>query len=526
MKNLTEIYPLQYEASGSNSGLSVRTFGANRSKGNVIYEVDQEVNNLDSIEIFKTAEVASATDRRAVIEAPKEIEIENTGDAGLGLVLKIPTWTNDTTQSGSTHIQMVLGQGERLVLPTTQIIKSADGVLNDGTVVASFTTPSTDLYVDSTANTDDVTGTDNVDNSASNTTVYLEPYTSADNCTANLFRVGDLIRIRDEIMEVTAIGTKADLANNTLTVKRGVYGSTATTNTDDEDAVRLAFFNMTRKFDAFTSTCTDESGVFQASNFFGLGRGLTIGNSGILPGSVAFKFYSEPYQEMGCSNLTQTSDSGLTSGLTYYIKVAVNSGTAFEVAFTVDSVKIGGSTGVLRKIQDVLDTQHNTAGSALLNKRVSVSLVNGDVRWTFHERKVGSTIALSAGTSGSDATTELLNGATGVFPATAESAVPTELPVDTVFDSKTYKEMPNRSQFLYDDGMGNIVGDFGTGVINYETGSFSIRTYKNADITYVVSHSSALSGRASSTKTNIVEQVFAKSTCPKVNSKVRVTVKG
>ena len=525
MKNLNEFYPLEYEASNTGGVSSIAT-GTNRSKGRILYQTDQEVNSLDSIEIFKTAVVATATDRRAVIEAPKQVEIENSGDVGLGLVLKVPIWTNDTTQNGSNFLQMILGVGEKINLPTTQIIDSANSGFNKGTVVSSFTAPDTDLYVDSTANTDDTTGTDNVDASATNTTVYLEPHTDATNCTANMFRVGDTIRIRDEIMEVTAIGTKADLANNTLTVKRGMFGSTATTATDVGDAVRLAYFNTTRKFNNYTSTCTNELGVFSSTNFFGLGRGLTLGASGIVPGSVCFKFYSEPYQEMGCTDLSSNSSSGLTSGSTYYIKVAVNGGTAFEVGFTVDSVKLGGSSGVLRKIQDVLDTQHNTSGSALLGKRVSVSLVNGDVRWTFHERKVGSTIALTAGTSGADATTELLNGATGVFPASAEPAVTTALPNDTVFDSKTYQEQPNKTAFLYDDGMGSLIGGAGSGSINYETGALTIRSYKSADIVFTVSHSSGMAGRASSSKTNIIEEVFAISTNSKVNSRIKVTVKG
>ena len=175
------------------------------------------------------------------------------------------------------------------------MIDSVDAGVNTGTEVTAFTTPSTNLYVPATVDTDDVTATDNVDNSATNTTVYIKQWTDADNCGANRFRVGDLIRIRDEIMEVTAIGTKADLANNTLTVRRGLYGSTATANTDDDDPIRFAFFNTTRKFDNYTSTCTDENGMFRSTNFFGLGRGLTIASSGIVPGSVSLNFYSQNY---------------------------------------------------------------------------------------------------------------------------------------------------------------------------------------------------------------------------------------
>ncbi len=79
---------------------------------------------------------------------------------------------------------------------------------------------------------------------------------------------------------------------------------------------------------------------------------------------------------------------------------------------------------------------------------------------------------------------------------------------------------------LYDNGNGQLVGGAGSGTINYETGAILIRSYKNADITYSVSHSSGMAGRASSTKSNIVEEVYAKSTNAKINTTVSVTVKG
>ena len=533
-RNFTEWCPLQDQYGGGGGGghpiqaggrISGRVVNDNRNKGRILFQVDQEINNLDSVEVFRTAEISALADRRAVVEAPKKIEIKNTGQAGLGIILKVPIWTGDGVQSGSNYIQMLLGAGERLELPTSQMVDSVDEGLNTGTEVTAFTTPSTNLYIDSTADTDDTTATDNVDNSTTNTTVYLEPYTSAGNCTANMFRIGDLIRIRDEIMEVTDIGTKANLANNTLTVKRGLYGSTATSNTDDDDPVRFAFFNTTRKFDKYSSTCTDENGLFRSSNFFGLGRGLTVASSGIVPGSVTFNFYSEPYQEMGCTDLTEASESGLTSGEIYYVKVAVNGGTAYEVVFTVDSTKMGGANGVLSKIQTVLDAQYYTTGSALNNKKVSVGLVGGDVRWRFHERKVGSTIALTAGTTG-DTSHDMIANALGVFPASVEVAVTTSLPNPVLFDSKTYQERPNTSALLYDNGLGQLVGGAGSGSINYETGAISINSYSNADIVYVVSHTSGLAGRASSTKANIIENIYAKSTNAKVNSRIKLTVRG
>ena len=73
---------------------------------------------------------------------------------------------------------------------------------------------------------------------------------------------GDLIRLENEICEVTAIGTGADLANSTCTIKRGLFGSTAATHADDV-AIRLPFFNMYADFDKYSKSQTNKNGKFQ-----------------------------------------------------------------------------------------------------------------------------------------------------------------------------------------------------------------------------------------------------------------------
>ena len=54
--------------------------------------------------------------------------------------------------------------------------------------------------------------------------------------------------------------------------------------------------------------------------------------------------------------------------------------------------------------------------------------------------------------------------------------------------------------------MGSLIGGAGSGSINYETGALTIRSYKSADIVFTVSHSSGMAGRASSSKSNIIEE--------------------
>ena len=151
--------------------------------------------------------------------------------------------------------------------------------------------------------------------------------------------------------------------------------------------------------------------------------------------------------------------------------------------------------------------------------------MGGDIRWVFHERKVASAIALTAGTTG-DTSHDLVANALGVFPASVQVAVSPTLPNATIYDAKTYQEMPNYGAILTDDGLGRLKGGPGTGSINYETGALSVNAYANADIVYTVSHSSGLAGRVSSTKSNIIESIYAKCTNANVNGRVKVTIRG
>ena len=284
------------------------------------------------------------------------------------------------------------------------------------------------------------------------------------------------------------------------------------------------FFNTRAAFNKYSTVHTDNAGMFSARNFFGLGRNAVATINGIIPGSVALIFYTQPYQEWGCTGVGASSNSGLTSGSTYYIKVAVNGGTEVEISFTVDSTRLGGRNGVISKIQEQLNAEYYKTDSHLNGKRVLVGIVSGDIRFTFDERKSGSTIALTTGTSG-DASTNLIGNAEGVFPASVRAVVPTKIPVDTITIPGTGEVKPNTGVMLVDDGNGNLYGDFGSGSINYDTGAFSIQAFPNAEFKYIVSHTAAMAGTYNAGRTNIISEVHARSTNPKVNSKIRVIAK-
>ena len=272
--------------------------------------------------------------------------------------------TIDSDASGLRYVKYLLNPNEEIILPTTRaIVGDAVGEW-DGTAVDSAA-PNANEYTDSGADIDTATSGD-VASDATVTTIYLEDGHS------NFLRAGDLIRLENEILEVLTVGTGADLANSTITVKRGVHGSTGATHADDV-AVRFPFFNAYHDFDTYTVAQTDSRGKWKAHNFFGYGRAAS-GQAGITAGSVAIQFYEAGYAKAGLSDITSNSESGLTASTAYEFDITVDGGTTFDnLAFTTDSsnLKFGGSDGIIQKIQDALDTQYYTAGN-LFEKKVVV----------------------------------------------------------------------------------------------------------------------------------------------------------
>ena len=466
---------------------------------------------------------------------PKRIEIENDGIVPVVVMTGYREWTTATADAGSgegtfEYMHTMLMPGETYSPPIRSVIRTGetDGTESKVQMLGTLVTnqaPDSNEYVDSTANADNTTATNNVVGSASNTLLYLEPWTSATNNTANLFRVGDLIRLTNEIMEVTAIGTKADLANNTLTVKRGVHGSTAASDHSDADAVLLPFYNAYHDFDKYSVAQTDHDGKFKCNNFFGLGRAAS-GVQGIVPGSVAIKFYEPGYQSLGLSGITGDTNSGLTASGTYKLDITVDGGTKFQdLTFTLDSanVNFGGKNGVIAKIQAELDKQFYTAGN-LFEKKVRVGIVDGDIRFTSGSHLSTSAILIE---DTGDSDTFIDAAANGRIPASANipSAVAAKLPDDVTYDRITYEQKHNRSVFCYDDGKGNLVGK-ATGTINYETGAIDFRNAPpNAEFVHNVLHTSAFSGKlteSTNERINSLTDIYVNTPSQKCNGSVKL----
>ena len=438
---------------------------AKQKNYNNIFENSQEVDNTDG---FINVLTVSTTKGANTVSNIKALCVYNQGTVGAELQFIVQDWldNSNTDEKNSVdlgpgsatvyrYITILLPAGEFIYLPNGRLISYAEDASGANATSVSNVAPNSNEYTDSTADVD--TATDGaIASGTTTTTLYLEDGHS------KFFKTGDLIRLENEICEVTAVGTGADLANSTLTIIRGTHGSTAATHADDVP-VRFPFFNAYNNYNKYSVAQTNKNGKFKALNFFGYGRTGDAIADGLVPGSVCFKFYNSGYQELGLSGITANTNTGLAASTAYNFNITADGGSVFvDLSFTTDSsnLNFGGKNGVLSKIQDALDTQYYTAGN-LFEKRVTIGIVNGDVRVTSGSHLSTSAILLAAPGSG---TTPF-----GVGRITAigsvESAVAARLPEDTLFDRVTDEERPNIGSIMYDDGNGNLVGA-GTGTIN------------------------------------------------------------
>ena len=160
-------------------------------------------------EVYRTLAKVSGTDamkgladlakrNTSILKGSKIIVIKNNSPVGVEMNFRINEFGNVSVPSGGKDtfqeeifVRQYLAGGEYMLLPNQFML--AYDTLSESAAFSSTVDNQTGaahdatLAVDSLADTDNVTVTSNIIGSASNTRLYLEPYTSATNCTANLF---------------------------------------------------------------------------------------------------------------------------------------------------------------------------------------------------------------------------------------------------------------------------------------------------------------------------------------------------
>ena len=470
-----------------------------------------------------------------LIEDLKNITIKNTGIVAIELRFTLNEWDDDgppDSDSGTTrYTSQILAVGDYMYLPSIKMLVFGAGGSSAGTA-----------YGLDNKNPADITGGALYQVSGSTLGAALDDTdtTVTANATSHPFYVGDLIQIgtdtttvtRQEIMRVTAI------SGATLTVERALYGTSKADKDSQTDAtegavsgarIHLPFFNTTGNSNHYNglSTCqTNANGIFHIYNFFGYGRYTSNIAGGIVPGTLSGKFFNSGHQSLGLSGITASTNSGLTASGEYKLDITVDGGTLFQdLTFTLDSsnVNFGGTNGVISKIQSALDTQYYTAGN-LFEKKVTVGIVNGDIRFTSGSHLSTSAILLAdTGDAGSfiDAT------ANGRIPPAGELEDPVEarLPNDITLNKVSGVEEKNVGAFFYDDGLGNITGA-AKGNISYNTGEFHLTSAPvNAHFVISANYGSSLSG---GTKLNVngansIMKIEARSINYKIDGNIEFT---
>tara|TARA_R100001594_G_scaffold58551_2_gene92632 strand:- start:2065 stop:3621 length:1557 start_codon:yes stop_codon:yes gene_type:complete len=488
---------------------------------NEVFSTKQEVDNSNA---FITLAKSSTAKAENSLQNVKTLIVHNEGPACAEVQFIIQGWdiasgTNgnnaihegdNATLGGSStrlrYVTQILPPGEFISMPNHRVVAfHEDASPANGTVISN-TAPDSNMYVAASDGSDAQLAAEAIDGSE----------TEIDVDDGDFFRAGDIIRIENEICEVTSIST------NTLTVIRGAYGSSAASHSDDV-ALRMAFFNAYADFDKFSTTRTDHGGRLKVSNMFGKARTLDNTVFGIVPGSFCIKGYIDGgYQELGLSGITPSTPTGLTAGTTYQFTLAVDGGSAVDLDVVVGTnTNFGGKDGVVQKIQEAIDVQYYTTSSNIFEDGVTVSIVNGDIRFQSNSNLSTSAIALGD-SSGGD--TDIWG--VGRFPAVAdaEAAVAARLPDDTITDNSTGIASPNTNAIGYDNGKGLVVGGGWSGTINYDSGALDLVGPIDCEFVYSVTYNSAHSGALNTTanKTNVITEISGRSMNSKFNSVLKL----
>ena len=457
------------------------------------------------------------------VEDLRHITLRNIGKTVLEVQMQIDSWLNaspDTNLSSPTQrlLTTLLPPGEEMFLPTLRLLDYENsGSSADGQVLTNLNPAdinSGELY-------QAVDALDDASVESTDTEITVD--------TGSKFYAGDLIQFgintsattRQEIMRVISI------SGNVLTVERALYGTSAadkdaqnhgTHGVVDNALVYLPFFNImadSGEYGGFATVQTNGDGILHIMIFFGFGRIASHVGAGLVPGSVSGKFFEAGYQELGLSGITSGTNSGLTASTEYGFDITVDGSgllTSDYMKFTTDSsnVNFGGTNGVIQKMQDALDTQYYTTSSTVLNEKVTVSMVGGDIRFASGQNLTTSAILLAAPSAG-----ETTPFGVGRFPAigSVNAPVAARVPSDIIVDRVSGTEKRNEGVLFYDDGHGNIKGVAG-GYVNYTTGELYLQNCPpNANFQITVNYGSASAGGmrlTSATSRNAIHKISAR----------------
>jgi hypothetical protein len=547
-----------------------KTYDCSLSKNYTdVFSINQELDNADAFVTLVSGGSSKATNTMA---SAKAILLKNNSNIAAELLITVMEWkdSSDTDVYNSVDLgpgsatsfrswSFLLPAGEFMYLPNNRVLAYASDVgtayesaakASDGAISTEpLSINSANEYADSTADLDHATSSD-MGSDVTVVDLYME------NGHSKFFKVGDLIQVDTEIMEIESLGDGSNLAKSKAVVKRGLLGSTAATHADDA-AINFFFGNEHLPFD--NGKCmSDKKGRFkQRGAFFSKARTSDTKVDGLVPGSVAIgPFYTEGgYLDWGLNGITPNTETGLAASTAYTFHIVVDEfhndgfdGTSTEtaIAFTTDASDTtfaGSSNAVLPKIQAVLDTQSYTTSSGLLNKKVKIFIHNGDVR----VQSMSNNSDTIVGIGNVSGTTPF---GVGAFPALA-SSVPdlmgsehgggttddivygpkSTLAQEEITDPITGVNMLNEKAFIFDNGNGDLLYlDKVVGKVDYEKGhcEWTVASLPEAEFKVRGQSNSAHSGGItySVQEYNSIQEIKARSINPVKDTEIEAIVLG
>ena len=495
------------------STLTVEANGTTNSFTNTKQYTEETVNKfyVDATDGFTdllafSPDDESPTKTCTATAAPKAFCIYNSGNTGVEIQLQTAGWAADSTQATATmYLSTMLGAGEMFFSNNMRLIEGADGNSNAlGTSVGLRTaTERVAAAFDATHSRGAA-----ISGMITDTEDAADATTIAVDAGANKLREGDYLFFdtsTSDAMRVT--GTTGDTS---ISVERGVLGYTAQVIPNDTQVYAYAGSHLHDKGtedDSGTNIRTDANGRFKgqllgASGAFPRGTGATTVAGGVVAGSASIQFpLHGGYQNLGV-NVSSTDSTGLAVSTTYGFRIQNGAGVATaEISFTTDSsdVSWGKVNSLINKALSDLDLDYK------------VEIVNGDVRFSATKWIDGDSVTLL-----DDADSSNEPWGVGNVPDTGahESPVKTRFPTPAIVNVKSGKTENNLKHMLIDDGNGNLVGDVGSGTIDYDSGIVDFTGLYRAEFKTAFHYGSVHSGIPTTTTkyVNMVSAISGRST--------------
>ena len=451
--------------------------------------------------------------------APKAFCIYNSGTTGAEIQFTTTSWNaaapdSATSMDETSYQTFLLGVGEMFFSNQLRLINYSEAnsaalgatsalALASGKVSTALTT-TVARGGDTTAQT---VGTHAADATALTVDNFAEK-----------FREGDYVFFdlgTDDVARVVSVDSAT-----TMTIERDVlgYSGQSISATDVWMYAGSHLHNKGTEDDSGVNIRTDKQGRFKGMLFGDSGivpRGSTEGTSsrGIVPGSVTIQFPEHGgYQNLGVS-IASGDSTGLTVSTAYAFRITDSLGTTSDIEFTTDSSDVSWG-----KVISLINTAFNDA-----NLDYTCAIVNGDVRFSAKKWIDGDSITLV-----DDADSSNEPWGVGNVPDTAahESPVKTRFPYSTVTDVQSGKKVKNTKNMLIDDGNGRLVGNVGSGTIDYDSGIIDMRGLYRAEFKTAFNFGSAHSGipTRATNNSNMVGAISGRSTNAQKEAEVTLVI--